>query len=68
MQTIFSDVVEQVKTLSFEEKAELKFLLESYLIEERREEIYQNYEMTKKHEDDFEFSADLNKLKKMLDA
>jgi len=67
MQTIFSDVVEQVKTLSFGEKAELKFLLESYLIEERREEIYQNYEMTKKQEGEFEFSADLNQLKRMLD-
>jgi len=40
----FSRVVEDVKQLSTAEKEELQELLKSYLIEERRREIEQNYE------------------------
>ena len=40
----FSRVVEDVKQLSTVEKEELQELLRSYLIEERRQEIEQNYE------------------------
>jgi hypothetical protein len=40
----FSRVVEDVKQLSTAEKEELQELLRSYLIEERRREIEQNYE------------------------
>ncbi len=40
----FSRVVEEVKQLSTAEKEELQALLKSYLIEERRREIEQNYE------------------------
>ncbi len=47
MNATFVDVVEDVKQLSIEEKQELKGLIDSYLIEERREEIYQNYEQSK---------------------
>ncbi|HEX9973384.1 MAG TPA: hypothetical protein VGD14_15035 [bacterium] len=39
----FANVVEEVKKMPYDEKEELKFLIEQYLIEERREEIYQNY-------------------------
>ncbi len=66
MQTAFYDVVEQVKALSFEEKTELKSLLENYLKKERREEIYDNYRMTKAGEKNLVFSNDLNTLKKMM--
>jgi hypothetical protein len=39
----FSRVVEEVKQLSTVEKEELQALLKSYLIEERRREIEENY-------------------------
>ena len=37
---IFCDVVEAIKTLSLVEKEEIQSLLEQFLREERREEIY----------------------------
>jgi len=40
----FSRVVEDVKQLSTAEKEKLQELLKSYLVEERRREIEQNYE------------------------
>ena len=40
----FSRVVEDVKQLSTAEKEELQDVLKSYLVEERRREIEQNYE------------------------
>jgi len=67
MQTVFCDVVEQVKALSFDEKTELKSLLENYLKKERRKEIYANYKKTKECENELVFSGDVNTLKKMLD-
>jgi len=38
----FTEIVDNIQTLPFDEKMELKNLLEKYLIEERREEIYQS--------------------------
>jgi endonuclease III-like uncharacterized protein len=40
----FAEIVEEVKHLSIEEKQELQELIEKYMIEERRQEIYQNYQ------------------------
>jgi hypothetical protein len=40
----FSDVVEAIKRLSNEEKLDIQLLLQQYLREERRKEIYQNYQ------------------------
>ncbi len=49
MQTVkFNELIETIKSLSSEEKEEIKFLIERYLIEERREEIYQNYQKSLK--------------------
>ena len=39
MHLTFDNLVEEIKSLSTEEKEELEFLLEKFLIEERREEI-----------------------------
>ena len=39
----FSDVVEAIKRLSTEEKLEIQLLLQQYLREEKREDIYRNY-------------------------
>jgi len=44
MSQTFADIVEDVKQLSPEEKAELQQLLKKYLIEERRLEILENAE------------------------
>lgn len=44
MSQSFAEVVEEVKQLSSAEKVELHELLKKYLIEERRDEILENYE------------------------
>lgn len=65
----YDSLVESIKSLSLEEKEELRFLIEKYLIEERREKIYNNYQDTLKEarEENLEYSNDVNKLKRMID-
>jgi hypothetical protein len=65
----FSEVVEAVKKLSWEEKEEIKSLVEHYLIEEKRAEIYQNYLISKekKQEDKLNFSSDVDELMNTLE-
>lgn len=69
MNTNFAGVVETVKQLSFDEKQELKNLLENYLIEERRREIYENGEASKRklERGELKFSSNTDDLMKMLD-
>jgi len=69
MNTNFAGVVEEVKHLSFDEKLELKELLENYLIEERRQEITENYEKSaiEFESGELKFSSNLDELKEMLD-
>ncbi|MBI5788046.1 MAG: hypothetical protein HZA78_04225 [Candidatus Schekmanbacteria bacterium] len=43
MHLTFDNLVEEIKSLSTEEKEELEFLLEKFLLDECREEIYKNY-------------------------
>ena len=43
MNTVFADVVEEIKQLSLGEKKELKDLLENYLVDERRTQIFEHY-------------------------
>ena len=64
----YNTLVEEVKKLSVEEKEELKFLIEKYLVEERRDEIFKNYQESKKEieEKQLEFSGDTKTLKEML--
>ncbi|MCF6155363.1 MAG: hypothetical protein E3K36_08945 [Candidatus Brocadia sp.] len=64
----YSALVEEVKKLSTEEKEELKFLIEKYLIEERREEIFKNCQESAREieEGHLEFSNDIERLKEML--
>jgi hypothetical protein len=53
-----------VRNLSTEEKLELQTLIEKYLIEERRQEIYDNYQASL-HEVDkgqIVFSSDMSAL------
>ena len=68
MKTNFAGVVEEVKQLSFDEKQELKDLIEVYLIEERREEMLTNCRESLKElqTGSLKFSPDVNELKAML--
>lgn len=69
MNTNFAGVVENIKRLSLDEKQELKDLLENYLVEERRAEIYENGERSKRESENGElkFYANADELMGMLD-
>lgn len=60
----FCEIVESVKKLSTEEKDEIKLIVEHYLIEEKREEIYTNYLLSQKREKEgkLKFYFDINEL------
>ena len=64
----FSDLVETVKDLSIDEKEELQMLLNQYLREERREEIYGNFELARAEEQrgELKYSANINELKSLI--
>ena len=64
----FSDVVEAVKGLTTDEKIEIQLLLQQYLREERREEMYANLMAAKTEEENEQltFSSNLQTLKKQL--
>ncbi|WP_373546751.1 hypothetical protein [Chamaesiphon sp.] len=65
----FSDLVETVKDLSIEEKEQLQMLLKQYLREERREEIYDNFELARAEEQrgELKYSADITELKRSIE-
>lgn len=69
MNTSFAAIVEEVQKLSKEEKEDLYALLEKYLVEARREEIYQNYQDSKErvHRGELRFSDDVDELRKSLE-
>lgn len=56
MGVTFIDVVEDVKQLTFGEKEDLRGLIDNYLVEERRDEILENFETSKSEK--LEFSSD----------
>lgn len=68
MSSSFAAIVEEIKALSTPEKQELHELIEKYLIEERREEIYQSYirSLSELEDDQAEFTSDTARLKEML--
>ena len=63
----FASVVEEIQELSIEDKEEVFFLLNKYLIENRREEIYRNFQKSKKRKT-HRFTGDIKKLKERLNA
>jgi hypothetical protein len=69
MKDSFAEVVEEVKNLSTDEKLELQALIEKYLLDERRQEIHENYQasLNELHEGSLTFSSDMERLKGMLD-
>jgi hypothetical protein len=66
MSVTFTDIVDNVQQLSVTEQKELHDLLEKYLIEARREEIFRNYEESINEE--LESSSDIERLKELIDA
>ncbi|MGI8884836.1 MAG: hypothetical protein ACR2IA_11415 [Pyrinomonadaceae bacterium] len=64
----FAGVVEDVQKLSLDEKTELADLLESFLTEERRLEIYENGKQSRAESEAgrLKFSSSTNELKAML--
>ena len=64
----FSDVVEAIKALSVEEKQEIQLLLQQYLREERRAEIYENFQKAHTEEQSgvLKFSSNITELKKLI--
>lgn len=66
MKKHFSDVVEEVKQLSPDEKIELRSLLEKYMVEERRREILRNYERGRSEEETLTFSSDIDELRNQV--
>ena len=65
----FSDVVENIKRLSFEEKQEIQALLSQYLREERRDEIYDNYKksLIEEQNNELNFSSNIDELKHLME-
>ena len=63
----FSDVVETIKNLSVAEKQEIQALLAQYLREERREEIYRNYQNSclEEQQGELDFSSNIDELKQL---
>ena len=65
----FSDVVEAIKSLSADENHEIQLLLQQYLREERRDEIYENFSAAKKEQQkgELKFSSNITELKQLLE-
>ena len=63
---IFSDVVEEVKELTLDEKEDLMNMLKNIIIEERRNDILQNYEDSK--QETRQFINNMSDLRKRLMA
>jgi tRNA U54 and U55 pseudouridine synthase Pus10 len=65
----FSEVVEEIKSLSTDEKYELQLLLKQYLREERREEISENFKTAQieQQESALTFSANSQELRQLIE-
>ncbi|MEY4540888.1 MAG: hypothetical protein RLZZ306_2645 [Bacteroidota bacterium] len=63
---IFSDVVEEVKELTLDEKEDLMNMLKNIIIEERRNDILQNYEDSK--QETRQFTNNMSDLRKRMTA
>jgi len=68
MRANFAEIVEEVKTLSIQEKQELHRLIGKYLIEARRDAIHDGYglSLNELNQCKLEFSSDTGALRGML--
>ncbi len=69
MQTTFNDLINKIRSLSLDEKIEIKELIEKSIIDERRKEIHKHYMESKKEyeKSKLKFSSNISKLKKMIE-
>lgn len=67
--TTFHDVVEGIKSLSTDEKQEISILLQQYIREERRDQIYDNFQLAQVEEQkgELKFSSNINELKQLIE-
>jgi hypothetical protein len=65
----FQDVVESIQSLSTDEKRELHLLLQQYLREERREEMYVNAlaAQAEQQRGELQFSSDIQALQRWIE-
>ncbi len=65
----FNDVIEGIKSLSTDEKEEIKSLLQQYLREEHRDKIYENFQAAQKEQQqgNLKFSNQINELRKLIE-
>jgi hypothetical protein len=65
----FSDVVEGIKSLSNDEKHEIHLLLQQYLREERRDEMYANTQSAQieQQKGELKFSSDIKELRQLIE-
>ena len=64
----FNNIIETIYSLPFEDRLEIKILLEHNIAESRREKIASNYKkaIEENKAGKLEFSSNINELKKML--
>lgn len=65
----FNDVVQVVKNLSTDEKQEIQLLLNQYIREERRDEIYNNFKLAQveQRKSELKFSSNINELRQLIE-
>ena len=68
-QITFSDLVNNVRNLSINEKIEIKDIVEKSILEERRDEIHECFLKSKQEfkENKLNFSSNIDQLKNMID-
>ena len=69
MEVRYDILLENIKKLPLPEKEELKKLIEKYIIEEKREKIYENFlkSLNEYKENKLQFSSNINELRKNLE-
>lgn len=60
----FSSVIEEIQVLPYEEKIQVRFLLNKYLNEDKRERIYKNYRSSLKRAEagELHFTTNIDEL------
>lgn len=65
----FNDVVEVIKNLSTDEKQEIQLLLNQYIREERRDQIYDHFKsaQAEQQKGELKFSSNINELRQLIE-
>ncbi|NHC34053.1 hypothetical protein [Scytonema millei] len=69
MQLTESEVFDAIKSLSTDEKQAIQLLLKQDLREERRQQIYENFQsaQVEQQKSKLNFSANINKLRQLME-